>query len=113
MHNFRSELGYVVLIISMALVSILATAIVVSPSQSASTTDNAVVIGAKLVYLSSRNDYIFGSGSSLVFEAPEKAGWTFDHMEIDFGCGVEGVRGSNVTKIFTIDNGYIDRCVEG
>lgn len=82
---------------------------------SSATTEYAPVIGTKRVLMpeSYRHDYLFESNTSLVFEASEKAGWTFDHMEIDFGCGVKGVRGSNVSSIFTIDNGAIKGCLEG
>lgn len=80
---------------------------------SSSSTEDAIVIGTKRTYLWGQSDYLFERDTNLVFEAPQQAGWTFDHMEIDFGCGVEGVRGSNVSSIFTIDNGIIKGCHEG
>ena len=78
-----------------------------------STNEYAIVTGTKREYLQSQKDYLFKANTSLAFEVPEIANWTFDHIEVDFGCEVGGVTGSNVSKIFTIDNGYIQVCERG
>jgi len=75
--------------------------------------EEAVVMGSTRVSLGYRNNYLFESGATLVFEAPLKPGWVFDHIEIDFGCEVGGVTGVNVSEIFAVENGYIERCVAG
>ncbi len=71
------------------------------------------VLGTKRSYLWGQSTYLFKQGASLAFEAPSKAGWTFDHIEVDLGCGVEGVVGSNVSEIFAIDHGRIQTCTAG
>lgn len=113
MHSPRIELRYAVFAILIAIVSVFAATIVLSPSRSAPTTENAVVVGTKSRYLSSQSNYLFKSGTSLVIEAPQIAEWIFDHIEVDFGCEVGGVTGSNVSSIFTINNGFIQTCRAG
>lgn len=76
-------------------------------------TEYAIAIARRQVLLRSESNYIFSSGTSLVFSAPEIGGWTFDHIDIDFGCEVGGVTGKNVSDIFWIDNGYIKTCQQG
>ena len=71
------------------------------------------VLGTKSSYLWGQSTYLFQQGASLAFEAPSKSGWTFDHIEVDLGCGVEGVVGSNVSEIFAIDHGRIQTCIVG
>jgi len=79
----------------------------------AETVGEAVVIGSTRVSLGYRYNYLFESGATLVFEASPKPGWAFDHIEIDFGCEVGGVTGGNVSEIFAVENGYIERCEAG
>lgn len=110
MPNFKDESHCAVLITSLVMFPFLAT---LSPSQSASTTGDAIVIGTKWRYLTYTDNYIFKSNTNLIFEAPQIAGWIFDHIEVDFGCEVGGVTGSNVSNIFTIDNGRIQECRVG
>lgn len=80
---------------------------------SADASENLIAIGTKRRYLWGQSNYLFRHDTNLIFEAPEIPGWTFDHIEVDFGCEVGGVTGSNVSSIFTIDNGYIRECRPG
>lgn len=101
MRNPRSGLSNVWLILIM--ISLLvdsATSTTVLAQQT-----SAIVIGTKHVLLC-QNSSIFTSNTSMVFESPPKEGWIFDHMEVEFECQF-GVAGSNVSTIFSIDNGYI------
>ena len=84
-----------------------------SGTTSSSTTEYAFVIGTKRRYLWYQSGYLFENNTSLVFDAPHVTEWTFNHIEVDFGCEVGGVTGSNVSDIFTIDNGYIQACRPG
>jgi hypothetical protein len=113
MHVFRSKSKYAVLAISITLVLTFVLAINVDSSLSAPATSDAIVIDSKQYYLNYQDNYLFESDSSLVFEAPEIAGWTFDHIEVDFGCEVGGVSGANVSSVFAITNGYIQSCSAG
>jgi len=76
-------------------------------------TEYVIAIARRQDPLRSESNYVFLSGTSLVFSAPEIGGWAFDHIDIDFGCEVGGVTGKNVTDIFWIDNGYIKTCQQG
>jgi hypothetical protein len=73
-------------------------------------TKKAIVIGAKRVLLpNSQKSYVFTSNTSMNFAAPQEAGWIFDHIEVEFNCS-RGVTGSNVSNIFTVNNGSIIEC---
>jgi len=74
---------------------------------------SAIVIGTRIKQFEPRVNYTFGTNSELIFEAPEIDGWTFSYMKVDLGCRVGGVVGTNVTKVFSIDGGYIVECVTG
>jgi len=113
MHKSESKIGYISPIISIAIVSITAMAFTTASPKFILSTENAVVIGTKWRELSTYYDYIFMHDTSIVFEAPKITDWTLDHIEIDFGCEVGAVTGSNVSDIFTIDNGYIQVCRPG
>lgn len=97
----------------LAVVSIVAALVPASNPLIIAAADNAVVIGSKRKYLWGQGSYLFTHNTSIVFEAPAIAGWTFDHTEIDFGCQVGGVTGSNVSSIFAINHGYILECRVG
>jgi len=113
MHSFTSKLIYASLIISVAFVLMVATAIPASATQSTSTTDNAIVIGTKIRWLRHESSDVFKHTTSLIFEAPQIAGWTFDRIEVSFKLGSIGGPTSMVTssddvpKMFTVDGGYI------
>lgn len=111
MHKLKGKFGNLILVIASMLISMFAAIVVPMSWQSSST--NAIVIGTKTIVLRSESGYLFKSNTNLIFEATQKTGWTFDHIEIDFGCEVGGVTGSNVTKIFTVDGGYIISCLQG
>jgi hypothetical protein len=113
MHVLRTKSTFAVLAISTALVWIFAMAINVDPSLSVTATSDAVVIGSKQYYLNYQENYLFESGASLVLEAPEISGWTFDHIEVDFGCEVRGVTGANISSVFTVTNGHVQSCKAG
>ena len=100
----------------MILFSIILTALMafsVPETIPSSTTEYAIVIGTKRRYLWGQSSYLFEHNTSLVFDAPQVTEWTFDHIEVNFGCEVGGVTGLNVSDIFTIDNGYIQVCEPG
>jgi len=101
------------LILSFSIVLSALMVFIVPRTISSSTTDYAIAIGTKFRYLWGQSNYTFVHNTSIVFEAPEITDWTFDHIEVDFGCEVGGVTGSNVSEIFTIDNGYIQECMPG
>jgi len=97
-------------LLALTLLIILATP---NTTAYAETHEEAVVIGSTSVSLGYRYNYLFESGTTLTFEATPKPGWDFDHIEIDFGCEVGGVTGGNVSEIFALENGYIERCEAG
>lgn len=110
MGKVKGKFGNVMLAIVVMLISMFSAII---PMSLQSTSANTIVIGTKTVNLKSQSGYLFKSNTNLTFEATQIAGWTFDHIEVDFGCEVGGVTGSNVTKIFTVDGGYIKNCLQG
>jgi hypothetical protein len=112
-HNFRNKLGYASLVALASLILTFIMGILSNPSQSALATENIIVTGAKNKYLDYRYNYTFVHGTSLVFNAPQETGWTFDYIDVDFGCEVGGVVGSNVSSIFTVDHGRIQVCQRG
>jgi len=112
MHVLRTK-KFAGLAISIAFAWSFAVAISVNPSLAIPATNNVVVIGSKQYYLNYQDNYLFESNASLVFEAPEIDGWTFDHIGVDFGCEVGGVTGANVSSIFAVTNGYIQSCKAG
>jgi hypothetical protein len=110
----RAISKYVGLIIFVTLFSTTAAFIPNTFSeQSSSTAQTALVVGNKQKYLWGESNYTFVHNSTITFEAPTLAGWAFDHMDIDFGCEVVQITGSNVTKVFTITNGSIAYCRPG
>jgi hypothetical protein len=113
MHILRTKSKFAVLAISITLVLTFAMAINVDSSLSTPATSDAVVIGSKQHYLNYQDNYLFESGANLVLEAPEISEWTFDQIEVDFGCEVGGVTGANVSSVFTITNGHIQSCKAG
>jgi len=110
MRKHGSRFGIMLIIVAALLISAFA-AFVPSSLQLSST--EAVVVGTRTVGLSPSGSYLFKSNTVLTFEAAPQTGWSFDHIEIDFGCEVGGVTGSNVSKIFHVDGGYIESCLVG
>lgn len=110
-HAISKHVG---LIIFITLFSVAAACIPNTFSElSSSTAETALVTGTKQKYLWGESNFTFVHNSSIVFEAPKLAGWAFDHSEMDFGCEVVQITGSNVTKVFTITNGSIAYCRPG
>ena len=113
MKSTKEEAKVIVLIISLLLVISVKLSVFPLVSSSEVSFETVVVYGTKIHPFSYKDNYIFESETSLEIEAPQKLGWNFEYLWINFGCEVGGVTGANVSDIFTIDNGYIDYCGVG
>lgn len=113
MKSTKEKAKDIVLITSLLFVISVKLAFFPIVSSSELSIENVVVYGTKIHYFSYKDNYIFESETSLEIEAPQKLGWNFEYLWINFGCEVGGVTGANVSDIFTIDNGYIDYCGVG
>jgi len=114
MQSLSGKPQYDVLIVALMFILSFAAAMPIVSSQLISLTGSLTVVGTRSEYpWPYRQNYTFLHNTSLVFEAPQIVGWTFDYTQVNFGCNVGGVTGSNVSNIFAIDNGYIQVCQKG
>lgn len=113
MYKIRMMSKSIPLILLGMIVLLILPSMAFATSPQSTPMQSAIVIGTRVKHFEPRANYTFGTNTELNFEAPEIDGWIFSYMKVDLGCRVGGVVGTNVTKVFSIDGGYILECVTG